>query len=322
MNSLVLGQYVKGNSYIYKLDPRVKLISLVLLIVSLFLINSLPYMGIFLGFITLIFITSKISLTRMIKGLKPVIFILIFTFLIQVVYTKDNNPPLLDLTFNFSFVSLLVIILLTLVYLILRRVIKFKTILTLIYLILIFVSQYYIKNDLLFGLKYNLTLYETALERSIFILIRILSVISLSSLLTFTTMPLEIKNGLESILSPLKVIHVPVEEIAMMISITLRFIPTLYDETQKIIKAQASRGVDFSEGSLKQKITQVISLLVPMFVISFNRAEDLADAMEARGYVIGSERSRFDEMKYKPMDYICYIVIFLVLGLAILGRVL
>ena len=165
-----------------------------------------------------------------------------------------------------------------------------------------------------------MTLYETALERSIFILIRILSVISLSSLLTFTTMPLEIKNGLESILSPLKVIHVPVEEIAMMISITLRFIPTLYDETQKIIKAQASRGVDFSEGSLKQKITQVISLLVPMFVISFNRAEDLADAMEARGYVIGSERSRFDEMKYKYYDILVYIFMILLLAFVVVSR--
>ena len=145
--------------------------------------------------------------------------------------------------------------------------------------------------------------------------------IGITSLLTVSTMSTDINNGLEWVLSPLKIIKVPVSVLSMTISLTLRFIPTLYEETRKIMNAQASRGVDFQEGKLKDKVTQIISLLVPMFVVSFKRAEDLSNAMEARGYVIGAKRTRIDELKFKALDYISFILCLLFLGASIWAKI-
>ena len=133
-------------------------------------------------------------------------------------------------------------------------------------------------------------------------------------------MSTDINNGLEWLLSPLKVFGFPVSVISMTFALTLRFIPTLLEESKKIMNAQASRGVDFQEGSLGEKITQIVSLLVPMFVISFRRAEDLSNAMEARGYVIGAPRTKLDELKFKGLDFACFIICFIFLGCAIGGH--
>ena len=145
--------------------------------------------------------------------------------------------------------------------------------------------------------------------------------IGITSLLTVSTMSTDINNGLEWVLAPLKVIKVPVSVLSMTIALTLRFIPTLYEETRKIMNAQASRGVDFQEGKLKDKVTQIISLLVPMFVISFKRAEDLSNAMEARGYVIGAKRTRIDELKFKALDIVSFIICLALLGVTIFTKV-
>lgn len=160
--------------------------------------------------------------------------------------------------------------------------------------------------------QYTFQIYQGGLENTGFLIFRVMIVVMLSSLLTFTTMPTDITNGLESLLRPLKVIRFPVSEIAMMLSLTLRFIPTLLEETDKIMKAQASRGVEFSESSFKKKVTQIISLLIPIFVVSFKRAEDLANAMEARGYVVGAKRTRIDVLKMRVIDF---FVLFICLGL-------
>ena len=125
-------------------------------------------------------------------------------------------------------------------------------------------------------------------------------------------MPTDITNGIESLLRPLKVVRFPVSELAMMLSLTLRFIPTLLDETNKIIKAQASRGVELSESKFKEKITQIVSLLIPLFVVSFKRAEDMANAMDVRGYIVGANRTKIDVMK---MGFADYFTIFIVLGI-------
>ena len=145
--------------------------------------------------------------------------------------------------------------------------------------------------------------------------------IGLTSLLTLSTMTTDINNGLEAVLSPLKLIKIPVGIFAMMISLTLRFIPTLMIESKKIMNAQASRGVDFNEGNLKQKVNQIISLLIPMFVISFNRADELSNAMEARGYVIGKKRTKLDLLKLRWRDYIAIIISITLLVLIILSRI-
>ena len=132
--------------------------------------------------------------------------------------------------------------------------------------------------------------------------------IGITSLLTLSTMTTDINNGIEGLLAPLKLLKIKVGVFSMMIALTLRFIPTLIEESKKIMKAQASRGVDFEEGRLKDKVSQIISLLIPMFVISFKRADDLANAMEARGYVIGAKRTKLDELKLRWRDYLCILI--------------
>jgi energy-coupling factor transport system permease protein len=165
--------------------------------------------------------------------------------------------------------------------------------------------------------NFDFIVYEEGANKAGYIFIRIILMIGLTSLLTLSTMPTDINNGLESILSPLKLFHIPVSVFAMLISLTLRFIPTLMQESRKIMNAQASRGVDFNEGSIKDKVNQIISLLIPMFVISFKRAEDLSNAMEARGYIIGAKRTKLDELKLRWRDYLSLIIVIALFGLVI-----
>ena len=141
--------------------------------------------------------------------------------------------------------------------------------------------------------------------------------ISVTTVLTATTKPLELTYGLEYFMSPLKVIKFPAHEIAMTISIALRFIPTILEETQKIMKAQASRGVDLQEGKLKEKIGAIISLIIPLFISAFQRSEELANAMEARGYNPSAKRTRYRQLKFKGIDLTSIIVSTLVLGMCI-----
>jgi energy-coupling factor transport system permease protein len=145
--------------------------------------------------------------------------------------------------------------------------------------------------------------------------------ISITSLLTFTTRYQEINQGFTSLLSPLRIFKVPVGTFSMMLSLSLRFIPTLVQETNKIIKAQASRGVDFAEASFRQKINQIISLLVPLFIVSFRKADDLANAMEARGYIMDAKRTSVDVLKFKLSDYIYAFLSVAVLAGVIVARI-
>ena len=150
---------------------------------------------------------------------------------------------------------------------------------------------------------------------------RIVLIVVISTMLTMTTSTTDINLGLEWVLSPLKIIKIPVAEFAMMLSLTLRFIPTLLIETEKIMKAQASRGIDFNEGNIVDKMKQIVTLLIPMFVISINRAEDLANAMEARGYIIGDKRTSIDELKFNLRDYLAFGFVLIILVLSILAKV-
>ena len=153
-------------------------------------------------------------------------------------------------------------------------------------------------------------------------MLRIVLIVMLSSILTMTTSTTDINLGLEWIMYPLKFIKIPVAEIAMMLSLTLRFIPTLLIETDKIMKAQASRGIDFNEGNFVEKVKQIVTLLIPMFFISITRAEDLANAMEARGYIIGAKRTSIDELKFGSKDLLAFIFVLLLLGLSIAIKVI
>lgn len=186
----------------------------------------------------------------------------------------------------------------------------------------IFAVQHYIPANWGFITSYQADLYDEALIRSGFLVLRILDVIMLTSLLTLTTMTTDLNYAIESLLKPLKVVKFPVDTLAMMLSLTLRYIPTLLEETNKIMKAQASRGVDFKEGKLKDKISQMVSLLVPVFIISFKRAEDLSNAMEARGYEIGSKRTKIDAYAINSKDIVTLIFAVLIFAVILTGRFL
>ena len=168
---------------------------------------------------------------------------------------------------------------------------------------------------------FGFELYSGAIFQTLYIVIRLVLMIMVTTALTATTKPLDLTLGIEDLLQPFARFHVPSHEIAMLISIALRFIPDLIEETQRIMKAQTSRGVDLKEGSLKEKIMAILSLIVPLFVSAFQRAEDLANAMEARGYAPGEKRTRYKVLKMKYYDYLlltgasCLIVILIILAI-------
>ena len=159
--------------------------------------------------------------------------------------------------------------------------------------------------------------YSDAVTQTLYIAVRLLLMIMITTCLTATTKPLDMTLGIEDLLKPLIRIHVPAHEIAMLISIALRFIPDLIDETNRIMKAQESRGVDMKEGKLKEKIVAILSLIVPLFVSAFQRAEDLANAMEARGYAPGEPRTRYKVLKMQGRDWLALLLSAALLGLMI-----
>lgn len=166
----------------------------------------------------------------------------------------------------------------------------------------------------------SFVIYSDAVFNTLFIVVRLLLMIMLTTCLTATTKPLDLTLGIEYILAPLKRINFPSHEVAMMISIALRFIPTIIEETMRIMNSQKSRGVDFEEGKLKEKIQAILSLVVPLFSVAFERAYELADAMEARGYIPGEERTRYRQLKYQTADFIFIISALTLMILMIVSR--
>lgn len=322
MHNITIGQYIPGNSWLHRLDPRIKIMSLVAILVSVFLIPiSSDYIPLYIltallfGTLMLI-ISSGIPLLKVLNGLRPVVFLLTFTVVVQILYVKVGTP-LYDepVRFHLSLTSIIAIIIWLVLYQFIKRFFKFKLLLFFISVSLIFLLQFLLPYGKLFS--YDVIIYDLSLIRALFIFLRIGVVIMITSLLTFTTMTTDLNYGLETLMTPLKIVKVPVDMITMMVSLTLRFIPTLLIETDKIMKAQASRGVDFKESSFKEKVNQIISLLVPVFVISFKRSEDLANAMEVRGYVIGQKRTRIDIYKTSMIDYITLFASLLILSFVV-----
>ncbi len=320
MDNIIIGQYIPGKSLIHRLDPRMKISILIIMIVALFVAHTIIEEAILLVFILFLIITSRIPILKVLKGLKAILFLVCFTAILQLGNVRTGEFVVKDIFMYMSLYNLLIAIALIFIYFFTRKFIPFRFIYLLLLCALSFVLQYYFTTGpLLF--KYEISFTNDGLIRVGFIVLRLLNLVLLSSLLTFTTSPMDLKNGLESLMKPLKIIKVPVGEIAMMISLVLRFIPTLLEETSKIIKAQASRGADFNEATFRQKMKQIISLLVPMFVVSFKRADDLANAMESRGYVIGEKRTSIDVMKLTFKDYYALFLILILLTFIIMGAV-
>jgi energy-coupling factor transport system permease protein len=324
MNNITIGQYIPGDSWLHRLDPRIKLLSLVIMLVAIFMIPirlniapiaSMLSISVFIGLLTLL---SGVSVRKVLNGLKPIVFLLTFTFFIQLFYVTEGNLVVDPILLSLSLTSIIGMILFFFFYQWSKKYIKFKILYFFFAVIAIFAIQAFLPYVAFY--QYTLEIYDQGLMRAGFIFVRIANVIILSSLLTFTTMTTDLNYAIESLLRPLKVIKVPVDVLAMMLSLTLRYIPTLLGETEKIMKAQASRGVDFKESKFKEKIVQIISLLIPVFVISFKRAEDLGNAMEVRGYVIGAKRTKIDLYAIGFKDLFSISIIILILTAVIYFR--
>lgn len=247
MGNFTLGRYLPLDSVIHKMDPRMKILAMLVMLISIF-INAgwIGYVIIF-AVMACVIMMAKLSWKFIWKALKPMLFMLCFLLVINALVVNTGVA--------------------------------------------------------LFTIG-SFTLYSGAVTQTLYIAVRLLLMIMITTCLTATTKPMDMTLGIEELLSPFKKIGVPAHEIAMLISIALRFIPDLIDETQRIMKAQQSRGVDMQEGSLKEKIGAILSLIVPLFVSAFQRAEDLANAMEARGYSPGEKRTRYRKLKFHFRDYV------------------
>lgn len=267
IRDITIGQYYPADSVIHRLDPRVKLLGTIIYVISLFAFrNAAAYIvaGLFLFGIIKI---SKVPISFILKGLKPILFLLLFTVCFNLFLTPGK--PIIQ-------VGVIVITL-------------------------------------------------EGIQTAVFMAIRLIFLILGSSLMTFTTTPNHLTDGLEHILNPLKKIRVPVHEISMMMSIALRFIPILLEETDKIMKAQSARGADFESGGLIKKAKGLIPLLVPLFVSAFRRANDLAMAMEARCYQGGEGRTKMKPLVYRKRDSVGYLILGIYLvalkGASIVGEI-
>ena len=267
ISDITLGQFFPGFSPLHKLDPRTKIILAILYIVGVFLVKN-PLGLLFVMFITVFLIAiSRISFKVVLRGIKPIVIILIFTSLINIFMTKGEGAPLLHF--------------------------------------------------------WIITIYKEGLIKAVFMSVRvILLIIGTSMLLTYTTSPIALTDGIESLLKPLKLIGIPVHLFAMMMTIALRFIPTLVEETEKIMNAQKSRGADFSSGGLIKRAKALIPLLVPLFVSSFKRAEELATAMECRCYRGDKNRTKYVELKYKGRDILWFACSAMLFGVIVLSLLL
>lgn len=253
ISDITLGQFFPGYSVLHKLDPRTKILLAIIAIVAVFIVHN-PIGFIILTLITVITVViSRISFGVIWRSIKPIVFILIFTSVLNLFMTVGEGDPL--------------------------------------------VSFWIFK------------IYEEGIIRAIFVSVRVVLLIVLTSvLLTYTTSPISLTDGLESLLSPLKKIGIPVHTFAMMMSIALRFIPTLIEETEKIMNAQKSRGADFTTGSLLKRVKALIPLLIPLIISAFNRAVELATAMECRCYRGDRNRTKLVKLEMKGKDIVALLL--------------
>lgn len=262
LKNITIGQYFPGETVIHRLDPRVKLLGVFAFIISLFFINSFyPYIFV-VAFILTVISLSKVPVSYVVKGLKPLLLIIIITFLINLFMTK---------------------------------------------------------GEILYEIG-PLDITKEGLIQATFMALRLIFLVMGTSLLTLTTSPISLTDGIEKLLKPLSKIGVPAHELAMMMTIALRFIPTLLEETDKIMKAQMARGADFESGNIMNRAKSLVPLLVPLFVSAFRRADELAMAMEARCYRGGENRTRMKELKFEKSDFIALSITILFIAIIIAFR--
>ena len=263
LKDITLGQYFPGTTLAHKLDPRTKILLVTLYIVALFCAKGLVTYGILALCLAICVRISKVKIKALVKGLKPVLFIIIFTGILNLFFTPGDYY-------------------------------------------MVEIGFIHISN--------------VGLHNAVFMVLRIMLLIMGTFLMTYTTSPISLTDGLERLLGGLKKLDVPVHELAMLMSIALRFIPTLIEETDKIMSAQKARGADFESGNLIQKAKALIPILVPLFVSAFRRADELATAMECRCYHGGEGRTKLHVLKYESRDYVALVLGALVLALILVLR--
>ncbi len=305
MNNIIIGQYVPGDSFLYKMDPRSKIVALILLMVSTFILQNVFHILVMLSLVLILLWAGGIPIGRIIRGLRPIMILLTFTFTFQILFVETGSL-LYTLPLTISVYNLLIAIALVVLYVLTRKRVRFRLFYFLAYVAgILALFNLFAPGDVLTSPVINV--YSDGVRGAFYIMIRLVIIVTLSTILTLTTKPTDLTLGLEQLLKPLSLIKISAEEIALIISIALRYIPTLLDEANKIMLAQASRGVDFTEGKLKDKIMQIISLLVPMFIISFKRSDELANAMEARNFVPGQYRTRLHVLSWQWIDTVVVI---------------
>jgi len=256
VRDVAFGQYFPGNSLLHRLDPRAKIILFIAHIVILFCTFTYPALAVTTAFTVLALILSGISPRFYFKSLKVILFIVLFTSLLNLFY--GSGEP---------------------------------------------IWQWWI-----------LKITVNGINRAVFVTVRIVCLILASSCLTFTTSPTELTDAIERLMKPLRVIHFPVHEIAMMMSLALRFVPTLLEETDKIMQAQKARGADMESGNLIKRVKALVPILIPLFVSAFRRAYDVATAMECRCYRGGAGRTRMKQIHLAGRDVAAFVVMALVIG--------
>ncbi|MBR1842388.1 MAG: energy-coupling factor transporter transmembrane protein EcfT [Oscillospiraceae bacterium] len=262
LRDITLGQYFPGDTLIHRLDPRTKILVVILYIIALFVSTSYITYGIMAAILIAEVAIARIKPSTLLKSVRPILFIIILTVVLNAFYTPGEP----------------------------------------IFSVWIF------------------TLTREGLRTALFMAARLILLVMSSFMLTYTTSPIMLTDGLESLLSPLKKLGAPVHELAMMMSIALRFIPTLIEETQKIMSAQKARGAEFDTGGIIDKAKALLPILVPLFISSFRRADELAVAMEARCYHGGEGRTKLHELRFKGIDYAALAIMALALAAVIVLR--
>ncbi|EGD51744.1 cobalt transport protein [Thermoanaerobacter ethanolicus JW 200] len=262
--NITIGQYIPGDSVVHKLDPRIKIIITFIFIVAIFFINKLSGYLFAVLYLYLVIAISKIPFSYILKGLRPVIIILLLTVSLNMFFTPGGT--------------------------------------------------------ILYTLG-PLKITTSGLRLAVFMGLRLIFLIIGTSLLTLTTSPISLTDGIEHILKPFSRIGIPAHELAMMMTIALRFIPTLIEEAEKIMKAQMARGADFESGNIVKRAKGLVPLLVPLFISAFRRADELAVAMESRCYRGGQNRTRMKQLKIQPRDYQALAVTLIMVLLIVWNRV-
>ena len=264
LKDITIGQYFPGNSVIHRIDSRFKIVLDIIYVVMLFVADNFVSLAVAGIFILMAYAVSGIKAVMMLKSLKPIMPLILFTAILNLFFVSGTGEPLVE--------------------------------------------------------WWIITIYEEGVTTAIFMIVRIVCLIIGMSLLTYTTSPIVLTDAIERLLSPLKKIKLPVHELAMMMTIALRFIPTLIEETDKIMAAQKARGADLDTGGLMKRAKALVPILIPLFVSAFKRANELAMAMECRCYKGGDGRTKLRQLKAGPADYMVFMLVLTVLGFVIVDN--